>query len=384
MKNKFDKLREKNKENTMELKKSVNKFYEVKNRIEKLDYVSKNVSIIIDDLDKKFEEATKLKNIDISFLFLATALQITRQIFTENYFTDESRPTDKEAAGENKYDRDNRSTNLYTTSVEEIWSNPVPFDTQNGSSALNLNLGGGSGHRMRTAGHDPILGLIFGTANISTRTLTTMPEFASYHVEYGHFQTGKGHASLKMNDYLSTPASTIDVLNYGIWERLVNPSKENTLILVSSLAKELQHLASDWMSKESLCLPFMAINQDVAKKVGSYNIDMASFATVAKQAIYTESINQIVSLIHKLLITAIEPTTKNNLIEVRTRKIIAYSNIMASTTNLAYVGITNNINRIDIGGLMVTIYRLITSRSFQQEQKRKFLKEGLYDLIEDI
>ena len=37
------------------------------------------------------------------------------------------------------------------------------------------------GHRVTAIGHDPILGLIFGTANIATATLTNN-RFQSYHI----------------------------------------------------------------------------------------------------------------------------------------------------------------------------------------------------------
>lgn len=386
MKNKFDKMKEINDSNTKNIIESVENVYEVKKKIEKTNYLVKNVNIIISDLDRQFENATKLKQIDISFLFLATALQLTRQFLTSNSFTKESRLTDKQAAGSTNYDRNFRGDSLYTTTIEEIWSNPVPFDTQNGAPGMGVNLGGGREHRIRTVGHDPVLGLIFGTANIATRTMTVMPSFSSYHIKYGNYKTSKGHISTSKNDYLDSPANTLSVLDRGLVERLKHPLIDNNIgIVISSLAKEMTHLASDWNSKESLSLPFTAINPAIAKKISDRGVDMASVGTVLKQASYAEVINQIIFLTHKLLISSIEiEENSQSLIEVRGRKILTYSNLMASGVNLAYVGIVGDINKLDIGGILVAIYRLVTSRKYQQEEKKRFLKEGLYEFLDTI
>ena len=47
---------------------------------------------------------------------------------------------------------------------DTIITNPVPFDTNVGANGA-LSGGGKMGHRVTAIGHDPLLGLIFGTAN---------------------------------------------------------------------------------------------------------------------------------------------------------------------------------------------------------------------------
>ena len=74
----------------------------------------------------------------------------------------------------------NRHHNYYNPSLEEIITNPVPFDANIGADGA-LCGGGQMGHRVTAIGHDPLLGLIFGTANIATATLTTS-SFESYHI----------------------------------------------------------------------------------------------------------------------------------------------------------------------------------------------------------
>ena len=47
--------------------------------------VAANTDAIIANLEQQFEKATKLKKIDVSFLFVAVALQIVRQYAVTNF-----------------------------------------------------------------------------------------------------------------------------------------------------------------------------------------------------------------------------------------------------------------------------------------------------------
>lgn len=61
------------------------------------------------------------------------------------------------------------------------------------------------------------------------------------------------------------------------------------------------------------------------------------------------------------------------LYEVRTRKILMYSNTIATSSNIAVKAITQNYQKLDIGGLGVTIYRLITDTKFIKEVKQELI-----------
>lgn len=102
MKNKFDSLKKENEANQKGVQEIITNLNNIQEETKRVSLVAKNVNIIISDLDKQFESATKLKKVDIVFLFLATALQITRQYLlaksTNNAFGMENRPNDKEAA----------------------------------------------------------------------------------------------------------------------------------------------------------------------------------------------------------------------------------------------------------------------------------------------
>ena len=52
-----------------------------------------------------------------------------------------------------------------------------------------------------------------------------------------------------------------------------------------SLGKEILHLRSDILSKESLQIPFLSLDMNIVNKLSKYHIDMASVYTVEKQAL---------------------------------------------------------------------------------------------------
>ena len=150
--------------------------------LDRMIYVTQNTDNILNQYDKKFQSMTKLQPEDIKFIFFATGLQCIRQYLLTNF---EERLDDKSAAkrvkGEQK-EHSNRKHRYYWPSLQEIITNPVPFDTCYGSREKGLNIGGGFRHRAKTLGHDPVLGWIFGTMNILTSTITTN-QFETYHVK---------------------------------------------------------------------------------------------------------------------------------------------------------------------------------------------------------
>ena len=67
--------------------------------------------------------------------------------------------------------------------------------------------------------------------------------------------------------------------------------------------------------------------------------------------------------------------------EVRTRKILRYSNEMASSSNLIYVALSKDVSKLDVGGLAVTLYRLISDGRFISQVKREFLEKEFYNAV---
>lgn len=327
-----------------------------------------NTRQILDDLDEQFCKRTGLNKVDVAFLFVAIGLQISRQYLLTKF---PQRLDDQSAAKLTKGHTDehsNRHHRYYNPSLEEIKMNPVPFDANIGANGA-LSGGGSMGHRVTAIGHDPVLGLIFGTANIATSTLTTA-SFASYHI----YTNGNNR------DAFTNNARTDLVLRHTM-NKLLNNGVDGKIIVANSLIKEIIHLKSDLKTKNSLPLPGIpAINPKLASDLASYGLDMANVLNVGKQASYASMINFFIAMIHGLFFEGSSHMDRK-LHEVKTRKILSYSNLVASSSNLAVVAVTGQMNLLDLGGLGVTIYRLITDAKFIKQVKEEFVFGSYRDMI---
>jgi hypothetical protein len=340
------------------------------------DYAS-NVARTLNDLDAEFEKQTELTKIDITFLFFATALQCARQYLLTGF---PERLTDQEAANStpgHTPEHSNRSHWWYNPPLNEIITSPVPFDAMYGSPDFELGLSGWT-HRGKTLGHDPVLGWIFGTANIATSTLTTN-DLASYHVK-----TGTAIKRDKITNYAQTP-----YVFYYTKEKLLNNGIEGKKVIATSLVKEAIHLKSDINTKKSLPFPIVsAVSPELANTLASYGIDMANIANIGKQAAYSILINTLIGMTH-YLIHDFNKGESRKLYEVRTRKILSYSNYIASASNLLYVTISAGLGnaaafkKMDIGGFIVTLYRLISDSAFIQKIKEEFVFGNFRAKIQD-
>ena len=217
-----------------------------------------------------------------------------------------------------------------------------------------------------------MLGLIFGTANIATSTLTTS-DFKSYHI----------YTNANNRDCFKNHAQTELVISYTI-DKMMHKGIEGKKIVAASLMKEIIHLNSDLNTKNSLPLPIVsAIDTKLASDLASYGLDMSNAVSVGKQAVYANFINSIIAMIHQLFY---DGTSRNDrkLYEIRTRKVLSYSNLVASSSNIALLAATQKIDLLDLGGLGVTIYRLITDKKFIRNVKEEFIFGTYRDLIKGI
>ena len=336
--------------------------------------VAHNSRQILADIDAKFESCTGLKNIDIAFLFVATALQVVRQYVLTQF---PERVDDQTAAKNTKghmEEHSDRSHRYYNPTLEEICSNPVPFDANIGANGA-LSGGKQMGHRVTALGHDPILGLVIGTANIATSTLTNK-DLRSYHIYTN--EIGR--------DYFRNNADTGLVFT-KTGDKLLNNGIEGKKIVGASLLKEIIHLNSDLNTKNSLPIPFVsAIDAGFAADLAKSGLDMANVVTIGKQASFSILINTLISMIHGLFYDASMDYSRS-VYEVRTRKILSYSNFIASASNLIYVGANAAVGNeaalrsLDVGGLIVTVYRIATDTAFIRKLKQEFIEQEFFAQI---
>lgn len=355
----------------------MNDVHEISNRYEcgyqeakRVHDIVANTEVVLDDLDWQFCEKTGLTDTDVAFLFVAIGLQIIRQYLVTKFPERQDDQTSAKQTKGHREEHSSRTHRLYNPSLEEIVTNPVPFDANVGADGA-LAGGGSLGHRVTAIGHDPILGLIFGTANIATSTLTTN-KFLSYHI----------YTNDNKRDYFKNNART-DLVLLKTVDKMLYEGIEGKNIVGASLIKEIIHLKSDLYTKHSLPIPFISVVEpQMASKLASYGFDMANLVTVGKQSSYAMLINSLIAMVHGLLYDGDDTSISRKLYEVRTRKILSYSNLVASSTNIAVVAVTKNFELLDLGGLAVTIYRLISDREFIQKVKHEFVFGGYRDLIQ--
>ncbi len=396
---KFDKLKKENKQINESIIQEASHFQEVADEYNRVADTYHAPMVILKDIDREFARATKLNDVDISFLLFATALQCTRQYLQTKFTMQDDRPNDNEAASKTPGHRkthSDRGIYYYDPSFNEIKENPVPFDANEQEEHIKgvFKGTGHFGHRT-TLGHDPILGWIVGTSNIATSTLTTW-DFQSYHVKTGKSKRDKmiekadtmqvfahtGKKLLAKEGHFINSTTADGKLTEHKLDKIAGPS-----IIALSLIKEWEHLRSDVNSKKSLPFPLVtAISPEFSGKLAKYGIDMCNIGTAVKQATYAALINAIVAMIHRMLYDE-GCGLSQSMYEEKTRKILTYSNVIASASNVIWVGgnmLAGNemaLKDLDVGGLAVTLHRLISDYKFIKEVKLEFMEKQWYDIV---
>ena len=350
------------------------------NETKRVESIAANSEKIIADLDKEFENLTGLNKVDFPFLFLATALQCIR-IYLINNLTKIDKAGNKNKTENTlhkvqkrvlkKFDNGNRDepSKFYAPLNQIIFNRGVPYDAQNFLDT-KYNLFKGANHRFSTLGHDPILGLIFGTANILTNTITCNDKFliTTNHVVYD---------SAQKNPKIANFTSTILMLDNAI-----NRFNDDIESFVAALIKQILHIGTDLYTPCGIHIPFSNLLLDkknveeLAKVVNTGDIIKSGMSM--KISLW---INTLISLLHQLMYDK-KIYENRDIYSVKTKKIIMYSNAIASTSNIIWVAINLKggnqkvLKQLDIGGLMVTIYRLITDIDFIMKVKEEFVLGG--------
>ena len=276
-----------------------------------------------------------------------------------------------------------RLNNKYYCSREEIISNPVPFDAIVLDPVYKLPCWKrlkpgfkGTNHRFTALGHDPLLGLLVGTANIITSTITRS-DFRSWHVRTEQHERLKrnGKKAIESLDTICEPASTIEMFK-AIGERLDKEGKEGWITLGTALAKEVVHLLTDMPSLMSLPLPVIsAISPDFAHKLSLYGINTG---TIVEGTIANKIINFVVAFLHRL---CMEEGDDERLYQARTSKLITVANLIATGGDLtvtlfqAYKGDLKAMRKFDLGGYMCTLGNLVSSTKLINQLECKYMEE---------
>lgn len=373
----------------------------------------------LDELDKEFESQTGLQGNDIKFLFAAVGLQVTRIVILNEL-------TKTEAAGsgnrnetalhnfqEKLLGKFNAGSDIhdkpYYASMEHIITRlGVPYDATESLTEKSLTkmlgkgmtwgfdiesmilsenpkLFKGANHRFATLGHDPIVGLLVGTGNIMTNTITCVktpvraggigiPVLTTNHVVY---TTDFKHPKI------ASYGSTANML-----KNVIARTNEQPSAFVASLIKQIIHIGTDLYTTCGIQIPGanLILTNSEAEKLTKY-IGAGDIVKVGASATLAELINLLISSLHTLMYDSTSPISRD-VYNVRTRKIIMYSNLIAAGSNVLWVagnmmaGNEGALKQLDIGGLLVTIKRLMTDSEYIRKIKEEFVFGGFNRLIQ--
>lgn len=346
----------------------------------RVEGIARDASAIYDAYSKEFSERTGLTKLDWGFLFSATALQMLRQYLLTAFperLDDQSAAEAVEGKDRVRDEREQRKEDprkhrYYNPSIDEILIHPVPFDANVGADGA-LSGAGSLGHRGATPGHDPIVGLVVGTSNIATSTLTNWT-FDSWHIKSGERKNGG------KQDVFGNHADTFKVFSMTA-DKLLRQGKEGRTKVAAALGKEVEHLRTDMNTKKGLPLPIVgALSPKFASTLADYGVDFANTLNVGKQATYAALINTLTAMLHGLFYNP-EKDGAITLYKVRTKKILLYSNTIASLTNAMAVWYSGNPRYLDLGGYAVNLYQLVTSADFIERVRKDFIVGKFDNLI---
>lgn len=341
-----------------------------------------------DRITDEFLEKTKLQGPDLIFLFMGVALQCIR-IYVINKLT-EIEKANSHGGKEDKlhnlqekiFDKMGKGgtsdvLELYAPFEAIVSTRGVPYDaTASVSDEIKkLKLFKGANHRFSTLGHDPFLGLIFGTANILTNTITTNRRiFLTTNVVH--------YDGLMKNPKIGMIVPTSAMMK-AAGDRLKDDKKS----VAAAVIKQLIHIATDMYTPKGIALPGagLILNNTSVEKLTDY-ISTGDLLKIGASAGISALINTLISAIHGCKLLFEDDGTDSfakDLYQARTRKIITYSNCIASASNLITTAISPDAKSLDIGGLIITVTRLFSDISFLTKLEYEYINSGMSKIYEE-
>lgn len=326
-----------------------------------------------DEINEEFSRKTGIINkTDLIFLAIATALQTAKALIYP-YIAQQfgyGKKVDPSSRHDHKYfdkqhrkDADKFREKHQKNNSNGKWINflyqSVPYDAIKGSKDVLGNGLNGNDHRLKTLGHDPVLGWIFGTANILTDTIT-----------FNTFQTCR----VARNPLHITPVS-VDPVSF--LTETIQMIKADRMNLPAAIFSEAIHMKSDVFTKRGLPVPVLStFNESFATELYNSQYDALCFSRdlgfVAGSAGISILFDIIIGLVHHIFFDPNKDDKK--LYEVRTRKILLISNIIASSSSVIAACITSNPKQLDIGGLLTTVAHLFFDLRFIAKIKKEFVE----------
>ena len=346
----------------------------------------------LERIDREFKERTSLQDADAAFVVAATMLQIAR-VLVINSLTEIERAgagNAKEDALHGFQDRvfsgfddgaPAESGRLFASKSHILSSRGVPYDATR-YEAGNLKIFKGANHRFATLGHDPVLGLVFGTSNIMTNSITCVKDAnvfgigaripATYSVSYDAF--GK-------NPLIGAPAGTVEML-VAAGRRVVSEPDA----AAAALIKQLIHIGTDLYTPCGIQVPFANLVLDKAhtEALTKY-VSTGDVLKVGMQAGMTVLINWLIAALHgcSLIFKDDGSDYCTETYQARTKKIILISDTIATSSSVVQASITKNPKCLDLGGAAVLVYRLFSDARFVAKLKEEYVQSELDKIYDE-
>lgn len=340
----------------------------------------------LERIDREFKERTQLQDADTAFIIAATMLQVARMLII-NSLTEVERAgagNAKENALHSFQKRvfsgfddtgTSESRRLYASKHHILTARGVPYDATR-CETENLGIFRGANHRFTTLGHDPALGLVFGTSNIMTNSITCVKDAsifgigaripATYSVSYD---------ALGKNPRIGGPTGTIETLVAA-----GNSVRREPDAAAAALIKQLIHIGTDLYTPCGIQIPFANLVLDKAhtEALTKY-VSTGDILKVGMQAGMTILINWLIAALHgcSLIFKNGETDYCTEMYQVRTKKIILISDTIAASSSIVQTSITKNPKCLDLGGAAVLVYRLFSDTRFVAKLKEEYVQSEL-------
>ena len=279
---KYDNLRNQLNSSTNKVQTGISKLSAVNTEMRRVANVAHSAESIINDIDEQFAKATKLDKTDIIFLFAATALQCARWILLPSLDLkkdDLSQKSLNSATNEQqKSFLNEQEQNLIVSNSlgyfgwNEILGAPVPYENLP-YIALNNSINTDSTIPL---GNDPILGWIFGTMGIMSRT-TIMKDFSCYNVDmYDRTLQSNGIFFKDNRQIVTTPTNISTVM--GI---CLQSFAEDNKRLFAAVARQGIHMVAN--SSSLIGLPPLSLSSSKAQNLLERGWDTSTAETALKK-----------------------------------------------------------------------------------------------------
>lgn len=346
----------------------------------------------LERIDREFKEKTRLQDADAAFVVAATMLQVAR-VLVINSLTKVEKAGVGNAKEDALHDLQDRifsnsnneapgeSSRLFASKSHILSSRGVPYDATRYEEE-NLKIFKGANHRFATLGHDPVLGLVFGTSNIMTNSITCVKDTnvlgigaripATYSVSYDAF--GK-------NPKIGAPTGTIEMLVAASKRVASEPDAA-----AAALIKQLIHIGTDLYTPCGIQIPFanLALDKAHTEALTKY-VSTGDVLKVGVQAGMALLINWLIAALHgcSLIFKDDGSDYCTEMYQVRTKKIILISETIATSSSVVQASITKNPKCLDLGGAAVLVYRLFSDTRFIARLKEEYVQSELDKIYDE-